>query len=325
MSKNTFIAPLGHLGILAVDGEDAANFLHNQLTNDVLGLNVTTARLAGYCSPKGRLLATLQVWQSGGRILLLLPRDILPAIQKRLQMFVMRSKVKLADVSDSSDYSGIIGLVNPAADLLAPHFSELPSEPYAMRQSTGGVLIRQPDAAGLTRYLWVTDAHQAQAVLAEASPATASLWRWSEIQAGIPQITQATQEQFVPQMLNFEIVGGVNFRKGCYPGQEIVARSQYLGKFKRRMMLATVDASDAAAGTEIFSASDPDQPCGMLVNAERGPDATLACLVEIKLDAMDQPVHLGTADGPLLAFASLPYTLPAPGTASVTAPDTPSD
>ena len=180
-----------------------------------------------------------------------------------------------------------------------------------MRQSTDSVLIRQPDAAGMTRYLWVASPQQAQTVLSSVQPAPASLWRWSEIQAGIPQITQATQEQFVPQMLNFEIIGGVNFRKGCYPGQEIVARSQYLGKFKRRMMLATVEASDAAAGTEVFASSDPGQPCGMLVNAERGPDGVMACLVEIKLDAMGQPVHLGASDGPRLVFAELPYSLPA--------------
>ena len=312
MSENSFIAPLSHLGILAVEGEDAASFLHNQLTNDVQGLNATTARLAGYCSPKGRLLATLQVWQSGERIFLLLPRDILPAFQKRLQMFVLRAKVKIADVSERNDSSTIIGLVNPSAEVLAQHFSNLPAEAYAMRQSADGVLIRQPDAAGMTRYLWVTSLQLSQTVMASVPPAPASLWRWSEIQAGIPQITQPTQEKFVPQMLNFELIGGVNFRKGCYPGQGIVARSQYLGKFKRRMMLATIDAPEAAAGAEVFSASDSAQPCGMLVNAEKGPDGVIACLVEIKLEAMDQPVHLGAADGPLLTFCSLPYPLPAP-------------
>jgi folate-binding protein YgfZ len=309
MSENTFIAPLSHLGLIAVEGDDASSFLHNQLTNDVLGLNASTARLAGYCSPKGRLLATLQVWQAENRLLLLLPLEILPAIQKRLQMFVMRSKVKLADVSDSY---GLIGLVNPAASLLAQHYPELPSDAYTMSSSAAGTLIRQPDAAGMTRYLWISSTEQAQAILASAAPAAASLWRWSEIQAGIPQITLATQEQFVPQMINFEIVGGVNFRKGCYPGQEIVARSQYLGKFKRRMLLARVDAAEAAAGTEVYAESDPGQPCGMLVNAERGPDGTLACLVEMKLDVVGQPVHLGAADGPLLAFSALPYSLPAP-------------
>ena len=309
MSENTFIAPLSHLGLIAVEGDDASSFLHNQLTNDVLELNDTTARLAGYCSPKGRLLATLQVWQSENRIWLMLPREILPAIQKRLQMFVMRSKVKL---TDSSDSSSIIGLVNPDASLLAPHFPDLPAEAYAMRQSAAGTLIRQPDPAGMTRYVWVSSPEQAQALFDSAPSAAASLWRWSEIQAGIPQITLPTQEQFVPQMINFEIVGGVSFRKGCYPGQEIVARSQYLGKFKRRMMLASVSADSAPAGTEVFADSDPDQPCGMLVNAEQGPDGVIACLVEMKLDAIGQPVHLGAADGPLLHFSSLPYALPVP-------------
>ena len=309
MSENTFIAPLSHLGLIAVEGDDASSFLHNQLTNDVLELNDTTARLAGYCSPKGRLLATLQVWQSENRIWLMLPREILPAIQKRLQMFVMRSKVKL---TDSSDSCRIIGLVNPDASLLTPHFPDLPLEAYAMRQSAAGTLIRQPDAAGMTRYVWVSSPEQSEAVFDSAPSAAASLWRWSEIQAGIPQITLPTQEQFVPQMINFEIVGGVSFRKGCYPGQEIVARSQYLGKFKRRMMLASVSADSAPAGTEVFADSDPDQPCGMLVNAEQGPDGVIACLVEMKLDAIGQPVHLGAADGPLLHFSSLPYALPVP-------------
>ena len=312
MSENTFITSLGHLGAIAVEGDDAASFLHNQLTNDVLGLNDTTARLAGYCSPKGRLLATMQVWQSAHQILLLLPREILPAIQKRLQMFVMRSKVKLADVSDSTT---LIGLVNPEASLLAPYFPELPVEAYAMRQSSAGTLIRQPDAIDMARYLWITSAEPAKALLARVPAASASLWRWSEIQAGIPQITLPTQEQFVPQMINFEIVGGVNFRKGCYPGQEIVARSQYLGKFKRRMLLASVNVHETYAvnaGAEVFAANDPSQPCGMLVNAEAGPDGVIACLVEMKLDAVGQPIHLGAADGPLLVFSDLPYLLPAP-------------
>ena len=317
MSENTFIARLDHLGLIAVEGDDAANFLHNQLTNDVLGLNETSARLAAYCSPKGRLLASMQVWQVADRILLMLPRAILPAIQKRLQMFVMRSKVKLTDVSDSSVIIGLLNpaLINPFAGLLASHFPDLPEEAYSMRQNSSGTLIKQPDAIAMQRYLWITSAEQAQLLLASAPATAASLWRWSEIQAGIPQISLATQEKFVPQMINFEIIGGVNFRKGCYPGQEIVARSQYLGKFKRRMLLASikvVEAAEANAGAEVFAASDPGQPCGMIVNAEQGPDGVIACLVEMKLDAVGQAVHLGAADGPLLKFSALPYDLPAP-------------
>ena len=137
------------------------------------------------------------------------------------------------------------------------------------------------------------------------------MWHWTDIQAGLPQVLDATREQFVPQMINFELIGGVNFRKGCYPGQEIVARSQYLGKLKRRMLLASVDAPEALPGTEVFSESDPDQPCGMIVNAERGPQAMMSCLVEIKLEAANSAIRLGSASGPVLTFGTLPYAIDA--------------
>ncbi|MGZ5780366.1 MAG: CAF17-like 4Fe-4S cluster assembly/insertion protein YgfZ, partial [Burkholderiaceae bacterium] len=129
----------------------------------------------------------------------------------------------------------------------------------------------------------------------------------------IPQVTQATQEKFVPQMINFEVVGGVNFKKGCYPGQEIVARSQYLGKLKRRMMLATITAQEAMPGMDVFSSEDPEQPCGMIVNAERNSENETACLVEIKTATLENSsIHLGVAQGPTLRFQALPYALPDP-------------
>ncbi len=138
-------------------------------------------------------------------------------------------------------------------------------------------------------------------------------WRWTEIQAGTPQIMLATQEKFVPQMINFELIGGVNFRKGCYPGQEIVARSQYLGKLKRRMLLAHCDQQDhvqVKSGDEIFSEEDPSQPCGMVVNAESSPDGRIDCLIEIKLETRQQKLYLHTATGPQLQLDKLPYGIP---------------
>lgn len=305
-----FISPLTHLGVLAAVGEDAANFLHNQLSNDVLGLDETSARLAGYCSPKGRLLTTMMVWKTEEAIYLAMPRSLLAAVQKRLQMFIMRSKLKLSDVSDSMILLGLALPKNQAS----VSFPLLPTTPYTAQASDAGKLIALPQAQTLSRYLWTGTLQQAMAtwtkLAAELPPAPASLWRWSEVLAGTPQITPATQEQFVPQMINFEIIGGVNFRKGCYPGQEIVARSQYLGKFKRRMQLARIDASEVAPGMEVFASNDAQQPCGMIVNAEHGPDGKLVCLVEIKLDARNEAVHLGHAQGPLLHFIDLPYALP---------------
>lgn len=313
-ARTNFIAPLTHLGLIAATGEEAASFLHNQLTNDVEHLPATQARLAGYCSPKGRLLASLLVWKNADGILLQLPREIQAPVQKRLQMFILRAKAKLADVSDEKV---MLGLAGPAAaSALLPWYPELPLAIYDQIDTDAGTLIRHPNAFGIPRYQWITNAAvameawpQLSTVLQAASP---DAWHLAEIDGGVPQITAATQEQFVPQMINFELIGGVNFKKGCYPGQEIVARSQYLGKLKRRMMHASVDAANVVPGAEIFSVADPDQPCGMVVNATRSNAQTFDCLVEIKLAAADGEVRLGAADGPLLSFQPLPYPLTDP-------------
>jgi folate-binding protein YgfZ len=307
------VAPLSDLGLITLTGEDAAQFLHNQLTNDVAHLGKNEARLAGYCTPKGRLLATFLMWKTNDTIVLQLASDILPAIQKRLQMFVMRSKVKLVDATDQHV---MLGLSGTSADVtLSTWFGALPTSPYSTVTSEAGTLIRVADAFAAPRYIWVTTPDLAithwPELCGKLTPVDSTAWRLTDIHAGIPHVTQATQEKFVPQMINFELIGGVNFKKGCYPGQEIVARSQYLGKLKRRMMLATIETQDAAAGMDVFSSEDPDQPCGMIVNAERSSPSTYDCLVEIKMAATETgSIHLGGVQGPKLTFLALPYALP---------------
>ncbi|AIY41994.1 Folate-dependent protein for Fe/S cluster synthesis/repair in oxidative stress [Collimonas arenae] len=309
----SFFAPLPDLGLIALSGEDAASFLHTQLTNDVQNLNPGQARLAGYCSPKGRLLATFLMWKSGDNILLQLPRNMQAAIQKRLQMFVMRAKAKLVDVSDTQIVLGVAG--DGAGAALTPWFPTLPNTPYAKIDNEHGSLIRVADASSAPRYQWITSPEIAIAAWPLLSNKLQALdaqaWRLSDIQAGIPQVTLATQEQFVPQMINFEVIGGVNFKKGCYPGQEIVARSQYLGKLKRRTVLATVETIGVAAATEVFSSNDPEQPCGMIVNAETNSAHSSSCLLEIKLAALESggTIHLGSADGAQMQIQTLPYSI----------------
>jgi folate-binding protein YgfZ len=311
-----FVAPLTDLGLISVAGEDAASFLHNQLTNDVEHLGLAEARLAGYCSPKGRLLAIFLMWKSPDAVLLQLPRQIQQTVQKRLQMFVLRSKAKL---TDATEHHAMLGLAGPAAEsVLRQWFAALPLAPYAKADSDNGTLIRLADALGKPRYQWITTADVAKNAWPDLArtlrPVGTHAWRLTEIRAAIPRITEPTQEQFVPQMVNFEAIGGVNFKKGCYPGQEIVARSQYLGKLKRRMMPASAAAANVPAGMEIFSSADPEQPCGMVVNAEQSSPDQVECLVEIKTAAMaDGTIHLGSVGGPALQFRPLPYTLPDPG------------
>lgn len=318
---------LDQFGVIDATGDDAASFLHGQLTNDVQHLDAASARLAGYCSPKGRLLASMLTWRAADAIRLLVSKELTASVQKRLSMFVLRAKAKLLDATGSVSIVGFAGDVRAP---LAKLFDALPDGVHVHVAGPAGSLIRVPDAAGRPRYLWIGPKALVQerldtleGELARVSPA---VWDWLDIHAGEPRITQGVLEQFVPQMINFDVIGGINFRKGCYPGQEIVARSQYRGTIKRRMALAhvaldgaalagemTADAAEHAvrAGVELFHSDDPSQPCGMVVNAAAGAKGGIDLLAEIKLAALENgTVHLGVADGPLLEFLPLPYALP---------------
>ena len=252
-------------------------------------MGLSEAKLAGYCSAKGRMLASFVAWKSAhDEVLLACHASVLPATLKRLTMFVLRSKCKLSDASAELKLFGVAG---PSARSVCGD-----ARVWRKHETDGASAIRLPDAAGLPRALWVAPAG------APALPAiTLDAWQWLEVQSGVPVIEAATAEQFVPQMLNFELVGGVNFQKGCYPGQEVVARSQYRGTVKRRMFLFDVDAP-AAAGQEVFHSADPGQPAGMVVNAAARPDGSgRSALVEIKLAALESgSVHLCAVDGPVL-------------------------
>ncbi|WP_410505641.1 YgfZ/GcvT domain-containing protein [Janthinobacterium sp.] len=317
-----FLAPIGELGLIGVAGEDAASFLHGQVSNDVEHLGTGEARLAAYCTPKGRILASFLMWRNDTSIFLQLPRAIQPPLQKRLQMFVMRAKAKLHDAGADAANAVILGLGGAKADaVLKTWFAALPGAPYAKLEQAEGTLIRVADAFGAPRYQWLMSVETAHAVWPVLAAALAKgggdAWRLAEIHAGVAQIGAATQEKFVPQMINFELLGGVNFKKGCYPGQEIVARSQYLGKLKRRTTLVSIADASAKAGDEVVATDDPGQPCGMLVNVAPNGAGGVDALVEMKLAAIELgtaqagSVRLGSADGAPLRFLPMPYVLDA--------------
>ncbi|ENH6337549.1 folate-binding protein YgfZ [Burkholderia vietnamiensis] len=306
--------PLAQFGVIDVAGDDAATFLHGQLTNDIEHLDAASARVAGYCSPKGRLLASFLAWREGHGVRLLVSKDVQAAVQKRLSMFVLRAKAKL---SDASDAVAVVGFSGDVRDALSGVFDALPDGVHVKVDGPAGVLIRVPDAAGRKRYLWIGPRAEVDAriaALAGTLPVVSPVvWDWLDVRAGEPRITQPVVEQFVPQMVNFDVIGAVNFRKGCYPGQEVVARSQYRGTIKRRTALAHVagETDSVHAGVELFHSDDPGQPCGMIVNAAAAPAGGVDALVEIKLAALDSgSVHVGAADGPALAFDTLPYAWP---------------
>ena len=326
-----FVAPVGNLGLIAVHGADAATFLHGQLTNDVANLPPGEVRLAGYCTPKGRLQATMTMWRAAGAgtvgvadadvavsptIYLQLPLAVQAAFQKRLSMFVMRAKAKLVDATREPGHAVVLGLGGARAEAaLRAHVAALPPAPNTAAEGAHGTVLRLADAFGAPRYLWLTSEatalHALPALQQTLALGGTDAWELSGIHAGIAQVTPATLEQFVPQMINLELVGGVNFKKGCYPGQEIVARSQYLGKLKRRTTLASIADPLAVAGAELFSLDDPLQPCGMVVNAAPNGAGGVDALVEMKLAALEQAVHLGSTTGARVAFLPMPYTLDA--------------
>jgi folate-binding protein YgfZ len=296
-------APLPHWGLIRAQGDDAASFLHSQLTNDFSLLGSGEARLAGYCSAKGRLLASFIGWKrSSDDILLACSADLLAATQKRLSMFVLRAKCKL---SDATPQWRLLGLAGPSAQAWLG--SAAPAQVWGKSTHAGGDVVRLPDAAGVPRYLWAAPADTP----APALPALPDdVWRWAEVKSGVARIEAATVDQFVPQMLNYEVLGGVDFKKGCYPGQEVVARSQYRGTVKRRSFLFS-SATPLQAGQEVFHDADPSQPAGRVVNAAGG-----LALVELKLAALDGgTVHAGAAGGPALVREELPYSLPVADTA----------
>jgi hypothetical protein len=278
----TGIAKLERYGLLHAAGDDARAFLHAQLTNDIEGLAPGRARYAGWCSPKGRLLATFLVIPWSGGFLLQLSRDLVPTVAKRLQMFVLRSKVKLADASGAWTQFGVWGAEDGV--------------PLEVREQDGVVRIGiEPGRSLVLAGATAADRY--------APTMTAEDWALAEVRAGRPLIEQPTQDQFVPQMVNFELAGGVDFHKGCYPGQEIVARAQYRGAVKRRMY--RLRGAVLTPGQDLFSDDAPGQASGTVVNA--AGDESLAVLqiaaVEAKAAIRAQP------QAAPLEVLSLPYSL----------------
>jgi len=284
-------------GVIRTRGADATTFLQGQLTNDVLGLDAGRARLAGFCSAKGRLQASFVVWKAGDdEFLLACSASLLAATLKRLSMFVLRAKCKLSDASDEILLWGLAGGAATAALGNAASWEK--------RERDGAAVIRLPDAEGTTRALFAAP----PGVEPPAAPALAlATWRWLEVRSGIVTIEAATVDRFVPQMVNFELVGGVDFQKGCYPGQEVVARSQYRGTTKRRTFLFD-GAVVAQPGQDVFLAGAAGEPAGTVASAAPAPEGGGSALVELRLAALgDGELRLGSIDGPVLQRAALPY------------------
>ena len=317
---------LSDLAILEFSGVDTPAFLQGQLSNDVMAATIDAAMLAAYCNPKGRTLATLVLWkmpdtQNNEPVFqALVKADIADALVKRLTMFVLRSKVKIRRLSTEA-----IGFKlesgNTAANVAVPevnglNLGALPDafEPYRVIAHPGGVSIAAPQSQPESQRWWFIPA-ETQSPALEPNANALSKWQTADILAGLPWVEHATQEAFIPQTLNLDLINGVSFTKGCYPGQEVVARSHYRGTVKRRMARGTahvaVEHIASLAGQDIFDAhsAHPDSPAGRVINAAHD-DTQAQLLLEVKLADMNQAQYrLGEPNGPVITPASLPYSI----------------
>jgi folate-binding protein YgfZ len=291
------VTALSHLGVIRVQGEDAAKFLQGQLTQDFVLLGDAQARLAAFCSAKGRMQASFIGLRRGAdQILLVCSQDILAPTVKRLSMFVLRAKARLTDATAEFSLHGLAGAACPVIGTQAP---------WERIDDGDASLVALYPADGQPRALQIAPAGHP----VPGGPALSlDDWLWSEVKSGIATLTAPIVEAFVPQMLNYESVGGVNFRKGCYPGQEVVARSQFRGTLKRRAFVAHANG-ELAAGQEVFHESDANQPCGMVAQAARSPLGGFDVIVSMQISAAAGGRLWAGDAGNTLALLPLPYLL----------------
>ncbi len=307
-TSNNILCDLSHLGLLEISGADAVTFLQGQVTNDVKLLVGNNAHYSAYCNPKGRILALFLAFSHHDHLHLQCNRELLEPIMKRLKMYVMRSKVEIKDVSDSIIKFGING--PEAAQILAPSFAKIPTQDYELASLDNSAILKLPSFNDDARFEIFTDATNApliwNALKASCQVVEKPHWDWLEIQAGIPDIALKTQEQFVPQMLNLDLLNAINFKKGCYTGQEIVARTHYLGSVKRRTYLTEIDTKQMPqAGDKVLDSAQNEvgQIVRVAANTSNGFDA----LVEMRIDAQQTgQIHWNNTP---ISFRALPYSL----------------
>jgi len=308
--EGQIICDLSHYGLIRVSGEEAENFLQNQFCNDVRNISDSQSQLNAYCNPKGRVLAFFRLFQINNQYYLRLPQEMLADTQNRLQMFVMMSKVILEDVSDQLIRIGFSG--PDAEQQLGKVMDTVPAEIDAVTQTNDLTVIRVSDSPPrfemygkieIIKNVW-------EKLAADAKPVGGGSWNLLDIKDAIPEVVPGTKEAFVPQMINLEGINALSFKKGCYPGQEIVARMHYLGKLKRHMFLAHTDSDTVPApGDSLYAeGSESGQGAGKVVRAEANPNGGTDLVAVIEIASKEKgSLHLKNSQGPELKLQPLPY------------------
>jgi folate-binding protein YgfZ len=311
-ATENFICAADEIGLILVSGADASDFLQNQLSNDIDLIDESSLQISSYSTPKGRLLGIFRVVQvSNGYILVTTRPMVLPLLQQ-LYKYIVQSQVTLAD---ASDYFARFAIVTDNPDVLS--HSLLPATINAVIQNDSVISIRLEPLASQQRFLLMClSADEAIGLWKELSAklkvASYASWHLSEIKAGIPAIHPQTSEEFVLQMANLGALGGVSFKKGCYPGQEIVARMQYLGKLKRRMYLAQLETRQLPQpGDELVASGKTDiDGSGKVVDAEFDPEGLCHCLYVAQIAKADAgALNLLGQPETRIRNVELPYSL----------------
>jgi len=319
--SGTVMTDLSHLGIIRAKGPNAASFLQGQLTNDINQVDDQHCQISGYCNPQGRLLAIFQIFRYQDDYYCLLPSSMINNTLERLKKYTIMAKVELEDVSDDWVRIGIYG--KQAQDRLKPLIDTLPDQQHSAHLHAD--LCALHIAAGpLLRYLVLGPVESMQSLWNQLNVHVAAVgannWGWHDIQAGLPVVYPETIGSFIPQMVNLDAFDGINFKKGCYTGQEIIARLHYRGKLKRRMYLAHIarDGFDTPPqpGDILYhdQAEQEGKAIGHIARCQLAPDGGTSILAVIVIELAETglsegKIHWQSPTGPALEPRELPYDI----------------
>lgn len=311
LQDNTIFA-LSWFGVIRLSGEDAVPFMQGQFTNDVKAVNAEKGQLNAWCSAKGRIIASFRLFMWNGAYYLVLPAAQLEAFMQRLRMYVLRAKVTLEDVSGEFH---CVGLSGPKSDSMLEHcgIAGAPRESHQVSAGETGFVCAMPGSH--KRYLLLLQTESARnvwdcALSEHFIQAGFNAWQFVEINNGLPQVTTETSDAFVPQMLNFQALGGLSFKKGCYTGQEVVARMQYLGTLKRHMHIIHANSGETglSPGDPVYQ-SGHDGAVGKLVNVQHNPQGGDTGLAVIRDDSVAGDLRAANPQGPALTLQAVPYSI----------------
>jgi len=313
MGSTVTLHDLSQQGLIRFSGEEAQVFLHNQLTCEVEGLKPGRSTYGSYCTPKGRVLATFLLWRSEQGFFMQLPSSLREPIQKQISRYILRAKVKAADTTADWVIYGVAG--KDASALVQRAIGQVPKAVHEVAHTPDAMVIRLPG----DRFEIAAVRDKAPRILESlssgAEKADSENWEWLDIRAGVPVILPETQEAFVPQMVNLDLIDGVSLTKGCYPGQEIVSRMHYRGTLKQRMYLANIASNDRPQPAEkLYSPAFGEQACGTIVNTARSPAGGFDVLAVIQIAPAEQGnVRWKSPAGPVLRLLPLPYAVTSGG------------